>query len=119
MIKNTLTCKFIALLGIVLIASLAYAVPQTEKPVQSGKVYIVNLEQGQNFFSYVLRDVKSCAVDNLTFLCGIQLEDSWLAGKKILIPNGSVKSLYEFNSADEYRESMKQMQAAASKPPIK
>ena len=93
----------------------AQSSPTPEKSKLSGKVYIINLEQGQQFFSYVVKDLKTCPVESLVFLCGVQLEDSWLAGRKILIPASSIKSLYEFDDLDAYRESLKQMQSAAQK----
>lgn len=93
----------------------AQASPTPVKSKLSGKVYIINLEQGQQFFSYVVKDLKTCSIESLVFLCGTQLEDSWLAGKKILIPNNSIKSLYEFEDLDDYRESLKDMQNAAQK----
>lgn len=108
------------LLTILLAAALpltaaAQTTPAPLKSTLSGKVYIVNLEQGQQFFSYVVKDLKTCSIESMVFLCGIQLEDSWLAGRKILIPSASIKSLYEFSDLDEYRESLKQMQNAAQK----
>ncbi|MBN8548001.1 MAG: hypothetical protein J0M12_01660 [Deltaproteobacteria bacterium] len=111
--------RLVALLGltslILTVNASAQAPAATEKAKPAGKVYIVNLEQGPNLFSYVLRDLKTCSIESLVFLCGIQLDDSWLAGKRVLIPNASVKSLYEFESFDDYRNSVKSMQAAAAK----
>lgn len=109
----------IALMTIALItASTASADPKipTEKATAGGKIHIVNIEQGSQFFSYVLRDVKACPLEGLTFLCGVQLEDSWLAGKRVMLPSASIRSIYEFDSPDDYRESLKQMQANAAKP---
>lgn len=101
------------------IAAAQPAASAAEKPTLGGKVHIVNVLQGEQIFAYVLRDVKTCALESMIFLCGIQLEDNWLAGRRIMIPQSQISFMYEFESADEYRESLKNARATVPRPPVR
>jgi hypothetical protein len=119
---RTLTRSLIALAATTLFCSVAVAQPAAtapEKPTLGGTVHIVNVLQGEQIFAYVLRDVKTCAIESMLFLCGIQLEDNWLAGRRIMIPQSQISFMYEFESVDEYRESLKSARATVPRPPVR
>jgi hypothetical protein len=75
--------------------------------VADQKVYVINLAQERN--GYVLTEVESADFNGIKCLIGRHVDMSWVKGKICYIPIETVSVIVEFDSLEDYKESLKQL----------